>query len=195
MSTDTLSGDRERVYCGTVQATSSSSSTSTSSTSSASIEEATSDNTICLTEEECAAAANTLGMAMTVGTYSTKGCFSKKSMVFWSEGPEADMASDDLPGIQERVYCGGETETAGTESAKASSFFVSFSSPSSTSTTTTTTSEDSKSVEFTKSSIVGDSSKSIQQAQAAIDEYSSATMKTKASMAVGILILVAPLIF
>lgn len=64
-----------------------------------------------------------------------------------------------------------------------------------TSTTTTTTSEDTKSVEFTKSSIVGDSSKSIQQAQAAIDEYSSATMKTKASMAVGILILVAPLIF
>ena len=158
-----------------------------------SIEEATSDDTICLTEEECAAAANTLGMALTVGSYSTKGCFSKKSMVFWSEGPEADMASDDLPGIQERVYCGGETETAGTESAK--SLLVSFSSPSSTSTTTTTTSEDTKSVEFTKSSIVGDSSKSIQQAQAAIDEYSSATMKTKASMAVGILILVAPLIF
>ena len=187
MSTDTLSGDRERVYCGTVQATSSSSSTSTSSTSSASIEEATSDNTICLTEEECAAAANTLGMALTVGSYSTKGCFSKKSMVFWSEGPEADMASDDLPGIQERVYCGGETEIK--------DFSILFSSPSSTSTTTTTTSEDTKSVEFTKSSIVGDSSKSIQQAQAAIDEYSSATMKTKASMAVGILILVAPLIF
>ena len=187
MSTDTLSGDRERVYCGTVQATSSSSSTSTSSTSSASIEEATSDNTICLTEEECAAAANTLGMAMTVGTYSTKGCFSKKSMVFWSEGPEADMASDDLPGIQERVYCGGETEIK--------DFSILFSSPSSTSTTTTTTSEDSKSVEFTKSSIVGDSSKSIQQAQAAIEEYSGATMKTKASMAVGILMLVAPLIF
>ena len=181
MSTDTLPGNQERVYCDAPQTSISSTSTSSAPVQIDSVEEATSD-TICLTEEECAAAADTLGMVMIVVSHSTKGCFSKKSMVYWSEGPESDMASDDLPGIQERVYCGGET-------AKSS---LVLSSPSSTSTTTTTTSEDSNSITITKSSI-GDSSKSIQQAQAAIEEYSGATMKTKVSMAVRILLVVAPL--
>merc|ERR1712238_347322 len=42
------------------------------------------------------------------GPTVTKGCFKKKSIVYWGKGGSAeDISKTHLPGVQERVYCGG----------------------------------------------------------------------------------------
>lgn len=44
---------------------------------------------------------------MVEGDYPSKGCFSKGGRVFFSDGTIEDMSTTELPGIQERIICGG----------------------------------------------------------------------------------------
>ena len=105
MSTTELPGMQERVYCGSNDG-----------------KEGTGDETdtsptdtfpsvaarVCLTKGECTAAANALGVEkVEEGDYPSKGCFSKGGRVFFSEGTIEDMSTTELPGIQERIICGG----------------------------------------------------------------------------------------
>jgi len=85
---------------------------------------------VCLTKDECTAAANDLGIDVVyeVDHPRTKGCFTKNGKAFWSETPiddsnswiedgnitrstfipelESAMAEVELPGVQERIFCG-----------------------------------------------------------------------------------------
>ena len=105
MSTTKLPGLQERVYCGSDDG-----------------EEGTGDETdtsptdtfplvaaeVCLTKDECTAAANALGVGtVEEGDYPSKGCFSKGGRVFFSEGSIEDMSTTELPGMQERIFCDG----------------------------------------------------------------------------------------
>jgi len=60
----------------------------------------------CLVEEACAAAASRMGMEFSSGLFSTSGCFSKNNKAYFSPGTEDEMTNADLPGVQERIYCG-----------------------------------------------------------------------------------------
>ena len=64
--------------------------------------------TVCLTEETCDEAAIKAGFEIgyTSPDFPTKGCFSKNNVAFWSEGTETEKAEVNLPGVQERIFCG-----------------------------------------------------------------------------------------
>ena len=87
---------------------------------------------VCLTKDECTTAANALGIDDVYdGDFRTKGCFTKNDKAFWSETPiddskswivdgnittsqfipalESAMAQVELPGEQERIFCGSGT--------------------------------------------------------------------------------------
>ena len=62
--------------------------------------------TICMTKDECEEASKALNLEpFNVGDFPTKGCFQKNGQAFFSSGSTEAMSTDDLPGIQERVYC------------------------------------------------------------------------------------------
>jgi hypothetical protein len=43
-----------------------------------------------------------------VGAFPSRGCFSKNGVAYWSGGGSAEEISEvDLPGEQERIWCGG----------------------------------------------------------------------------------------
>lgn len=72
-----------------------------------------SDDT-CTTKDQCDKSRLKLGMSnFRSGDYSTKGCFSKYSIdgtitAYWSKGGSTEEISQaDLPGVQERITCGG----------------------------------------------------------------------------------------
>jgi len=70
---------------------------------------------ICQSREECDAQRKEQGVEVfrTVsGPTVTKGCFKKKSVVYWGKGGAADdISKTNLPGVQERVHCGGDKGT------------------------------------------------------------------------------------
>ena len=63
---------------------------------------------VCSTKEDCDVAAQEISIQVgyTSPDFPTKGCFTKNDVAYWSEGAEFEMARVDLPGIQERVFCG-----------------------------------------------------------------------------------------
>lgn len=68
----------------------------------------------CITKDQCDKSRLKLGISnFRTGNYSTKGCFSKYSTdgtftAFWSKGGTSEEISQaDLPGVQERITCGG----------------------------------------------------------------------------------------
>jgi hypothetical protein len=71
----------------------------------------------CTTQDQCNQKRSELGIATFVpGTFPTKGCFSKMGVyglvAYWSEGGTAeDISRSELPGIQERITCGGGATT------------------------------------------------------------------------------------
>ena len=77
-------------------------------------EEVSDEQTACLTEDECKAKSEEMGMIFESGAFPTKGCYSKNDKVFWSQGSEEEMISTDLPGVQERVYCDASAASGGT---------------------------------------------------------------------------------
>ena len=105
MSTTELPGLQERVYCGSddgEEGTGDETDTSPTDTF------PSVDATVCLTKDECTAAANALGVGtVQEGDYPSKGCFSKGGRVFFSEGSIEDMSTTELPGMQERIFCDG----------------------------------------------------------------------------------------
>jgi len=72
--------------------------------------------TFCTSEDDCVAAAADMGVTdVIVGDFPTKGCFKKNDRVFFSGSDYVrDMSTTDLPGIQERVYCGIDDVNAST---------------------------------------------------------------------------------
>mmetsp|Transcript_26363 Transcript_26363/g.55240 ORF Transcript_26363/g.55240 Transcript_26363/m.55240 type:complete len:235 (-) Transcript_26363:28-732(-) len=92
MSTSSLPGQQERLWC-----------TATSMAKSALV-----TNNVCYTEEACDAKRKELGFTTFYvdSTYPTKGCFYKNDKAFFGTGgTEAAMATEDLPGIQQRIWC------------------------------------------------------------------------------------------
>lgn len=76
-----------------------------------------SDDT-CNTKDQCDKSRLELGIASILqGNFPTKGCFSKMDSdgtitAFWSEGGTADeMSRANLPGVQERIFCHGDSVT------------------------------------------------------------------------------------
>jgi len=70
----------------------------------------------CTTQDECVAAAAEMGVTDVIaGDFPTKGCFKKKDNVFWSPSDVyKDISNTDLPGMQERIYCGVDNVDAST---------------------------------------------------------------------------------
>ena len=64
---------------------------------------------VCRTESQCDEARLREGIArFSSGEYPTRGCFRKKGKAFWGRGgSRKEVAEADLPGVQERLYCGG----------------------------------------------------------------------------------------
>ncbi len=94
MSTTSLPGQQERLWC-----------TATSLAKSASL-----TSNVCTTEEACDAKRKELGFTAFYvdSAYPTKGCFYKNDKAFFGTGgTDFDMATEDLPGIQERIWCDG----------------------------------------------------------------------------------------
>merc|ERR1712085_20632 len=57
------------------------------------------------------------------GSYPTKGCFRKNGKAFFSPGMPQEMSELDLPGLQERIWCGG-TESSARRIALGSATFL-----------------------------------------------------------------------
>ena len=72
----------------------------------------------CLTEVECDTKRQEMSMGFRVGSYPTKGCFSKNGVAYWSTGGSIqDKSTAVLPGMQERIWCGGNMRSSGSSSA------------------------------------------------------------------------------
>ena len=67
--------------------------------------------TPCLSQEECDQKRQELGFSeFHVGEFPSKGCFYKNQKAFYGEGGTTEeMAAEFLPGLQERIWCKGET--------------------------------------------------------------------------------------
>lgn len=65
----------------------------------------------CLTREDCDQKRAEMGMSyFGEGDFPSKGCFSKNGKAYWGEGGSTgDMSTPDLPGVQERIWCGRQT--------------------------------------------------------------------------------------
>jgi len=77
-------------------------------------EDAEHDPIACITRDECDERRSELGIdGFFVGTYPTKGCFSKNGVAYYSGGGSAEEVSRvDLPGEQERIWCGDSSSVA-----------------------------------------------------------------------------------
>mmetsp|Transcript_2783 Transcript_2783/g.5924 ORF Transcript_2783/g.5924 Transcript_2783/m.5924 type:complete len:168 (+) Transcript_2783:148-651(+) len=72
-------------------------------------------NNPCLTQEACDAARQEMGietfyideLTLYIDEFPTKGCFGKNDKAFFSIGTEDEMSVDELPGVQERIWCDG----------------------------------------------------------------------------------------
>ena len=72
----------------------------------------TSTSSVCMTKDDCDEARKALNLEpFNVGDFPTKGCFKKNGQAFFSSGSTEAMSTDDLPGIQERVYCSSSSAT------------------------------------------------------------------------------------
>ena len=75
------------------------------------ITQTSANTTFCLTEDECLAKSIEMDMPFYSGDYPTKGCFTKNDQMFFSQGwTEAEMSTEELPGVQVRVNCGDNME-------------------------------------------------------------------------------------
>ncbi|EJK48083.1 hypothetical protein THAOC_33149 [Thalassiosira oceanica] len=110
MSTTDLPFRQERIFCdgGDVPQPTTTLPTTTAETT----------RTACLTANECVERSEELGLAsFQSGQFQTSGCFSKNDKAYFSIGSVDEMSTPDLPGIQERIWCGssgGETSTTAT---------------------------------------------------------------------------------
>ncbi len=77
-------------------------------------EDAEYDLIACIEQDECDESRSELGIdKFLVGTYPTKGCFAKNDVAYWSGGGSAEEVSrGDLPGEQERIWCGDSSSVA-----------------------------------------------------------------------------------
>jgi hypothetical protein len=77
-------------------------------------EDAEYDLIACIAQDECDESRSELGIdKFLVGTYPTKGCFAKNDVAYWSGGGSAEEVSrGDLPGEQERIWCGDSSSVA-----------------------------------------------------------------------------------
>lgn len=68
----------------------------------------------CPSETACNEYRKKLGLErFEVGEFPSKGCFSKNGIAYWSTGGTAEEeAREDLPGIQERIWCDAEPESS-----------------------------------------------------------------------------------
>jgi len=75
-------------------------------------------DTACLTEEECNSKRQEMNIeSFFVGEYPTKGCFIKNERAYFSTGGSVvEMEREDLPGVQERIWCTKEVEEEEEES-------------------------------------------------------------------------------
>ena len=63
---------------------------------------------ICITRESCNDQRLKMGYSFLIGSWSTKGCYSIGTTVYWSRGGDLeDRKTDPLSGQRKRVYCGG----------------------------------------------------------------------------------------
>ncbi|KAL3808109.1 hypothetical protein ACHAXA_001015 [Cyclostephanos tholiformis] len=75
------------------------------------------DGGTCTTKDQCDVKRSELGIEKFLsGSFPTKGCFSKAGVngviAYWSDGGTLEeMSSIDLPGVQERITCGGDAST------------------------------------------------------------------------------------
>eukprot|EP00571_Detonula_confervacea_P010566 CAMPEP_0172305974 /NCGR_PEP_ID=MMETSP1058-20130122/7162_1 /TAXON_ID=83371 /ORGANISM="Detonula confervacea, Strain CCMP 353" /LENGTH=636 /DNA_ID=CAMNT_0013017739 /DNA_START=51 /DNA_END=1961 /DNA_ORIENTATION=- len=79
------------------------------------------DAVVCLTEEQCQQKFRRInwGGNFYPGDHPTKGCFSKNSHVYFGTGGTVEeMSSTDLAGIQERIWCDGETDAPTSKPSK-----------------------------------------------------------------------------
>jgi len=81
-----LPGAQERIYCESK------------------LEE---ESALCLTESECNEARTEGGISKFLsGNFPTHGCFKKGDKAYWGVGGSSETVSkEDLPGLQERIYC------------------------------------------------------------------------------------------
>jgi len=78
----------------------------------------------CLTREACDKQRQGMGLeSFASGSYPTKGCFRKNGKAFFSPGMPQEMSELDLPGLQERIWCGG-TESSARRIALGSATFL-----------------------------------------------------------------------
>jgi len=81
----------------------------------------TATSSVCTTETSCRNAANRMYGIETFrkvggggGARVTRGCFRKGPVAFWNGGGNpAEKAKSDLPGVQERIRCGGGPRNGG----------------------------------------------------------------------------------
>merc|ERR1712194_169851 len=69
--------------------------------------------TACSTPEDCDAARQELGISVFYnGEYPSKGCFAKGDKAFFSiGGTDAEMSEESMAGIQQRIWCIGESSS------------------------------------------------------------------------------------
>mmetsp|Transcript_1468 Transcript_1468/g.2508 ORF Transcript_1468/g.2508 Transcript_1468/m.2508 type:complete len:154 (-) Transcript_1468:368-829(-) len=61
-------------------------------------------NTAC-TREECEGRAIEMDKTFYNGIFPSKGCYSKNQNAFFSPGTQEEMETEEMPGIQERIWC------------------------------------------------------------------------------------------
>jgi len=71
----------------------------------------------CMTQSQCDEKRLKMGIAtLSAGTYPTKGCFMKNGNAYWGNGGTAgEISRPDLPGVQERIWCNDDGDSAGGE--------------------------------------------------------------------------------
>ena len=88
MTTPDLPGVQERVYCYGERPPAG-------------------EPTPCLSKAECDEARTEAGLKKFLsGDFPTHGCFEKKGKAYWGSGGSSDeLSTEELPGVQERLYC------------------------------------------------------------------------------------------
>mmetsp|Transcript_12887 Transcript_12887/g.27980 ORF Transcript_12887/g.27980 Transcript_12887/m.27980 type:complete len:401 (-) Transcript_12887:1869-3071(-) len=78
------------------------------------VEEMPDNSVVCLTEEQCRQKFRSMNWSGSfyTGDWPTKGCFSKRSHIYFGTGGTAEeMSETDIPGVRERIWCDRETDT------------------------------------------------------------------------------------